>query len=507
MDILRQKVPFFFQHCSGYYDIVNGTSPLLLPKAKANGLQSVKLFGGTEQSSTPTPTVPVDIVCNNGVVKYGVLSTNLLDLANCTDGYYYTPSGEYTTANSARLSNYIPVKAGVTYTAGLTGAQGSSNVRLNLLDTEKNWLSQTVFVAYADTEYAQTITPTQDGFFVFSANYTANSYVNWDTAQVVEGSYTVETMPAYEPYREGIYTDGTVETVEITGKNLYNPATRTVGYILNDNGEKTENNNGMVSDYIQVMPETTYTFYFKRVDTGIYTRIFQYNSNKEQIGSMIYREYYYTTEPVSVTFTTASNAKYLRITTRVNTENIQLELGSTATTYEPYYNGGQATAEMLLKVGDYQDVQSVLDGNVTRKVGVKVLDGTETFTIVNGTFRYESIDLPMNNKVICNYFDGNVSPSITTSNQPDLTIKGNATYGGTVYFKYTAKTTVGDFKAWLADQYANGTPVIVVYPLATATTETVTPQTLQVQAGDNTLTITQASLDDLTLEAEYKRGR
>ncbi len=37
-------------------------------------------------------------------------------------------------------------------------------------------------------------------------------------------------------------------------------------------------------------------------------------------------------------------------------------------------------------------------------------------------------------------------------------------------------TTVEQFKSWLAEQYANGTPVIIVYPLETETTESVATQ-------------------------------
>ena len=66
---------------------------------------------------------------------------NFLDLANCTDGYYYSPNGECALASSARLSNYIPIKADITYTVFCRRAQGRSNVRINLTDTTKNWLS------------------------------------------------------------------------------------------------------------------------------------------------------------------------------------------------------------------------------------------------------------------------------------------------------------------------------------------------------------------------------
>jgi hypothetical protein len=80
---------------------------------------------------------------------------------------------------------------------------------------------------------------------------------------------------------------------------------------------------------------------------------------------------------------------------------------------------------------------------------------------------------------------------------PDYTIA----FGATTQF-----STRAQWKDWLADQYAAGTPVIIVYPLATPTTESVAGQTLQVQDGDNTLEITQASLTGLELEAEYEQG-
>ena len=61
-----------------------------------------------------------------------------------------------------------------------------------------------------------------------------------------------------------------------------------------------------------------------------------------------------------------------------------------------------------------------------------------------------------------------------------------------------------DWKQYLADQYAAGTPVIVVYPLAEETTENVTPQTLAIQSGNNTFEITQASLSNLELDVKYR---
>lgn len=47
---------------------------------------------------------------------------------------------------------------------------------------------------------------------------------------------------------------------------------------------------------------------------------------------------------------------------------------------------------------------------------------------------------------------------------------------------------------------------IIVHPLATPITETVTPQTLTTQQGTNVIEITQASIDNLALEVSYKGG-
>lgn len=162
-----------------------------------------------------------------------------------------------------------------------------------------------------------------------------------------------------------------------------------------------------------------------------------------------------------------------------------------------------ATTEMLLKVGDYQDVQSIIDGAITRNIGVKVLDGTEDWTYESAKFTLVLSD-KINNKVnvLCNYFTYSTA---TSTNMPDLSIISYASKS--IGVRYDAIPTLTQFKQYLADQYNAGTPVIVIYPLATPTTESVAGQTLQVQAGDNTLEITQASLNNLELEAEYKKRK
>ena len=173
--------------------------------------------------------------------------------------------------------------------------------------------------------------------------------------------------------------------------------------------------------------------------------------------------------------------------------------------------GNTATAEMLLKVGDYQDVQSIIDGVVTRNVGVKVLDGTESFgggqasgvqcvQITKAALGISSDTLPADSlDLICTHYKA-VNGSDWAQSKPN-TIKVGSGY---LFFNTQYVRDSSSFEAYLADQYAAGTPVIVIYPLATPTTETVTGQTLQVTDDDNVLEITQASLNNLELEAQYQ---
>ena len=163
---------------------------------------------------------------------------------------------------------------------------------------------------------------------------------------------------------------------------------------------------------------------------------------------------------------------------------------------------------MLLKVGDVKDVQSVLDGEVTRNVGIKVLDGTEdigksgayagSFFIRNVVSGWGTTNLT---PVFCTHFS-NVTTESAYNAQGKCVILNNAF---NMWWGSDSTPTAAQFSAWLAEQYANGTPVIVLYQKSTATTETVTGQPLTIQAGTNIVEITQASIDGLPLEVSYKQ--
>lgn len=170
--------------------------------------------------------------------------------------------------------------------------------------------------------------------------------------------------------------------------------------------------------------------------------------------------------------------------------------------------GNTATAENLLAVGNYADTQELLTGVVNRKLAILVLTGTESWS-GNSSNPYFSLAKSA------------ITPTPTSDYCAPLCthLVGANTYGsvaGTIYFGASylnvnynnegggsSSSARANFNNWLKSQYAAGTPVIVVYPLETETTETVAGQTLNTVAGNNTLTITKASIENLPIEAQY----
>lgn len=356
-----------------------GPSPLLLPDAIADSLTYVKAFGGTEQNGTPTPDAPMDIISNNGVIKYGQYGKNLFDVSAKTYHMYYNASGTWTTATSVSTSDFIKVKPNTTYVLSSPSVHTSIIKRINFFDNSKTWLSQPV----TQTTYPISFTTGATTEWVRFSFADTTGYVDEDV-QLEEGS----TATSYEPYHFGIHTDGTVETIEDT-------------------------------------------------------------------------------------------------------------IGNTA------------TAEMLLKVDNYQDVQSIIDGAITRKCGAVVLDSSFEWTY-DSTYGRVNATIPnLWGSTVARTVPGLCTHFKWLSHQESISsITAGQCYsaGANRIFLHISQTSAAAFAAWLDAQRDAGTPVIIVFPLENTTTESVAGQTLQVADGANTLTITQAGMDGLQLEAEYEKA-
>ena len=127
---------------------------------------------------------------------------------------------------------------------------------------------------------------------------------------------------------------------------------------------------------------------------------------------------------------------------------------------------------ILRRVGDYADSYDATTHKITRRVGEKMFNGTENW-------RYRD-DL---NGFLINVGDSDIQNNDYRPYCTHLvTRRATDGFGGTNYVKRGANsntwfffvegiTTVPEFKQWLADQYADGTPVTLYYLLVTPTEE------------------------------------
>lgn len=469
----------------GFYDTVSKTFKTATAGTFAAGGEAV-----------PTPDAPMDIVSNNGVLK---VRQNLWK-GNYTDRGYLDETGAVIPTPGYMASDFIEIDQSKKYTfyEQILSTYTGNGMRICFYNSSKQIVGQRQGgSAINPGDYAYIAIPPASAKYIRVS--TGVGPGNVTSITLVEGEYNTTTIQGVVG---SIYTDGTVETINVHGKNLFDySAVIETGKYINDSGVVASDDNSAYWLNIPVKPSTTYTcsgiarfggnirLHGYTID-GTWDRMI----NKVPAGS----------GDTTFTFTTNANEYFIGISGYyVQFENCQIEQGSTATEYQPYFDGGTATAEMLLKVGDYQDVQSIIDGVVTRNVGVKVLDGTEDgWGKTNNSFGNTALFADKKTEkstLFCSHFQYD---SGSTSAIPDGCF-GCASTSTNTYFRNNALSTVEDWKQWLADQYAAGTPVIVIYPLATPTTESVTGQPMATTEGDNIAEITQASLNNLELQVEY----
>ena len=501
--------------------ITNGLTDLQLKGSEVKNkpemfLDSVVAKGGTEQNGTPTPDTPMDIVSNNGVLK---VSPNLFD-KNASyalfNGYVNNVSvGENTTLmayGGGDKTIIIKVAPNTTYTVTRVTNLGSVYDRIRCAAFTTLPVSNSAGVIlcnYMNTTQANaTFTTLSDTQYV-AINVRNSGPVGDDWPQFVD-AFQLEkgsTATQYRPYGQ-IYTDGTPETVTITGKNLFNES-HIKSVAIND-----------ISVVIPVKQNKTYTWSYNkteydfRFDSDFIWGIDLNGSKVENGVTLVYANGTYATASYVTVTVVSPNVVALQTVFRNNTiqstkenvlaSNMQLEEGIRPTKYEEYYQAS-FVPEDLLKLGDYQDVQSVLDGIVTRNVGIKVLDGTENWTASSNYFgscyTYVLGETPVG-QVICSHFQNTSSLSDYSRGKCyKETGAFNLWYGDNI------ATAIADLKQFLANQYAAGTPVIVVYPLANTVEETVESRDVFITSGTNTIERNSEYVSSDGITIGYKKLR
>ena len=151
-----------------------------------------------------------------------------------------------------------------------------------------------------------------------------------------------------------LHISGNSEQDSRSGKNLFNKDTCTDGYAVGREGIMYADQSYSASDFIEIKSNTTYT------RTNV-SWINEYDDNKVNIK-----------QPEGRTFTTSSNARYLRASLLISNKNIaQLEEGTESTEYEPY--GAMPSP-------DYPAEIRSVSGDVKARVEGKNLIGKEAMS-------------------------------------------------------------------------------------------------------------------------------
>lgn len=427
---------------------MSGESPLVIPDSAERTLERLELGGKTEQVQTT--------------------GKNLFDFSNLESGRINISTGALEEHNhTRRLADYINITDITSYSIYLPGynkANGAVYVIIYYYDKDKNYLS---YKPCGDKiEKYENITPVENAVYikVTLEQNTIDNPQNIFKVQLEKGAKST----AYEPYTGGkpspspeypqeIKNSGkwNEETqkyevdVKVTGKNLFDKDSVKKGYEFSSVASDMESprEGWFVSDFISVAEGKVY---ISGKSTGGGCKL--YNKDKLFVKNI---------QATSGQLTIEEGISYFRLNGETkDLNNIQVELGSVSTTYEPYRKLQTLTLALdqpLRGIGEMKDELS--ESGILRRVKSIALNGSEkwykyensAFVAMN-CYGLKIDDLEVRNyslTTLCNFFKWARFPQ---------DIESQAAHGGYIYFTVPKETCpdLESFKGWLA----KNTPIL-----------------------------------------------
>ena len=501
-----------------YSCVINGKRNLVGAKDSANVVEmydkvSAAPFANAGTGSftagpvaTPTPDRPMGIVTNNGVLRYSANMANVNE-QTASVGYYISVQG-VVTADTMNwfYQAYIPVKPNTTYTLSISQPVYYVTISEYSTAEDSGFIVRKPGVTGGNTSLTIT-TEANTNFIRFGTNINRDTVtlervlaINW---MLNEGS----TAIPYAPYVEGgIYTDGTPEVLTVSGKNLLDLGSKTF-----ERAATFDISGIPAGDYVLsavvTSDDTDFTtcrVVFCDADGTIDESI---QMQRSAGGERVSRSLIFTVTVTKILLYASKDDTSSQGDTATFAD-IQLELGSTATDYQPYVAPQTVTdIPMLLSVGDYKDSAEIISGLQTHKIGVKVLDGTEGWAKYNDVFFCNDMISPadLNTACVCTHYVG-VKGSTALTSMSDGQIKtGTSSSTRRLFIRDDSCETADDLTAKLSAMFAAGTPPILVYPLATETTEQGTAHALTTAEGTNIVDVT-ANVGPVEAKVEYMKA-
>jgi hypothetical protein len=296
--------------------------------------------------------------------------------------------------------------------------------------------------------------------------------------------YCGEVAAPNPDYPQEIRIVNGTQNINIVKKNLFDKNNQNFKqyYILDDNGEEIASNIAQYSQgFTKVKPNTTYTLNGTIANNNTGFRIYFYDKNQ----NFISRSSLLGTLNIPYIFTTTNNIYYLRFQMGVevyNGDTVQLEEGSTATTYEPYQGQTYPIDLKSKNLLPFPYTQSTITHN-----GVTFTVNNDGSILVNGT---ASADENASIKLYGNYQEINQMP-----------FTGKYLSGGTNIVRLRAFNNTGNIYTVLGNDTGSGAEI----DTTTYTKGYIELAVLKGTTADNVLIkpMVLDNLDDTTYETYY----
>ena len=261
---------------------------------------------------------------------------------------------------------------------------------------------------------------------------------------------------------EGIRSNSGGHSKNIIMKNI--PVEEGKTYTISGVGSKSDNMNGI-----------SFTRYEHRNPTN--------SNNHTQLWNEIGRD------DANTTFTIPKGIKYVSFTFGncvynnngeagwLQWDDIQLEEGSSATTYEPYKSNILSTPEEVVLrslPNGVKDTLNLMTGEYVQRIGETTFNGSEGWTLgtkeADNTLRFKMVlqaNIPADNEMLTI-----ISDNFPVLRNADIDVESVQLWGSSKDFNVrilkTKASTVDEFKSYLSQN-----PLTIQYPLATPVVKTV----------------------------------
>ena len=446
----------------------------------------------------PNPNYPQDVNVVKGAQTVKVTGKNLacVNKSGSNHGITYTANGDGSLTMSGlsdstsaykvteTVADYMQLKAGQVYTVSANNLTINENITIRL-----TYYNGAVFnYGVKLNEINKIFTFTSSADVEVTVEMRISSGTNLSNGFVVKPQVELGSQATtYEQYQ------GQTFPVDLIGKNLFNRDALSLG--SNWNGAIGSTCypfiTGQPARAVILVPTQGNTVYtIKLYASEWYSmQVIETNSSyiilKTHTVTPVGNEFTYTFTSMAETSYIGVKFKYGSAGTTVITQalldelKLQLEKGSTATTYVPYYN------YELCKIGNYQDyIYKGADGwYVHKETGAITLTGSASenwdLYVAGEVFRIRVLDMMgQDNQGItaplyCKYYTPKAYSVITSSGRPDYGIAGRATSANGIAIRNKDCADVTAFKTWLSTYNTT-----VYYVLAASTDTKITDNTL-----------------------------